>query len=387
VGYALSQRNNHAVSELCFQLSLKSADRTLSRLLRECITDQFYADGSYSQQSPTYQRLAVHTLVWLRVTAQLDDSTMRAIDDAIAASATYLARIVDPVSGFAPNYGPNDGALLLDLDARARGDFGPLLDLLGHGDGTSETVAWLGQRGDRPGAVSAESTYITLTRGTVHTLIRCGLGRHRLSHDDQLAIDVWIDGQNVAPDPGTFRYTAPAPWRNALTSAEAHSRPRAGTPPRRVGRFLTVPPEGATVLSRSDSAGVAGVAMSQRSGEGSCVRVVTVDALGVTVVDVAVMVDHISRINTALGTEALVTVRGAPVTTRRASESDPTSGWQSTSYADRRPAAALEADLMPGQPLVTTAGRPSPQRQAAAIALAADVVPPRDLAMLRDLGD
>lgn len=205
MGYALSQRNNHAVSELCFQLSLKSADRTLSRLLRECITDQFYADGSYSQQSPTYQRLAVHTLAWLRVTTQLDDSTTRAIDDAIAASATYLARIVDPVSKFAPNYRPNDGALLLDLDACPRGDFGHLLDLLGHGDGTSEAVAWLGQHRHGGTTTASESTYITLTRGTVHTMIRCGLGRHRLSHDDQLAVDVRTDGVNVVPDPGNYR--------------------------------------------------------------------------------------------------------------------------------------------------------------------------------------
>jgi hypothetical protein len=154
-----------------------------------------------------------------------------------------------------------------------------------------------------------------------------------------------------------------------------------------VGRFLTVPPERVAVLARSDANSVTGVAMSQGAGTATCIRVVAVDELGVTLMDVAVRGDHVFRLNRAAGALGTVTVGGAPARTRRANEGDPASGWQSLSYADRRPTAAVEADLVPGRPLVTTVGQPSPERHAVAIALADGHVPAEDLATLRHLGD
>src|SRR5690606_7716177 len=76
--YALSQRNNHAISEAGFLWGASALLRGLpraerlrrraERALNEAIRDQFLPDGSYAQHSPTYQRLALHVLLWcLRV--------------------------------------------------------------------------------------------------------------------------------------------------------------------------------------------------------------------------------------------------------------------------------------------------------------------------------
>jgi hypothetical protein len=45
----------------------------------------------------------------------------------------------------------------------------------------------------------------------------------RPGHADQLHLDLWWRGLNVAQDAGTYRYTAQPPWENALTSAFVHN--------------------------------------------------------------------------------------------------------------------------------------------------------------------
>lgn len=364
VGYALSQRNNHAISELCFLLTLTPDDRRLNRLLRECIADQFYADGSHSQQSPTYQRLAVHTLLWLDQVTSLHPRTKAAIDVALERSGLFLARIVDPVSSHAPNYGPNDGALLLDLDATARSDFAPTLDLLGIGGGSSESAAWLGRRDTPdPGRVSKASTYVTLTVDEVHVLMRCGTGRHRPAHDDQLAVDVWMHGENVIPDAGTYRYTAPAPWGNALTSAEVHARTRLkGHAPTRIGRFLTAPVPAATLSARHEQDGAIGVTAELQTEQGALRRTVCADAAGVSILDETSHGPALGRITHAIPATPPVQVEAPQQEELTPVDGDPTSGWISPHYGQRVACGATDYEFQAGEPARTTAGRASSAR-------------------------
>jgi hypothetical protein len=59
-----------------------------------------------------------------------------------------------------------------------------------------------------------------------------GNGGH--AHNDQLALDLTIDGRDVLRDPGTYTYTALPDLRNAYRSASAHAgpRPASGEPSR-----------------------------------------------------------------------------------------------------------------------------------------------------------
>lgn len=82
----------------------------------------------------------------------------------------------------------------------------------------------------------------------LHLVIRCGnamqdhAGVH--AHEDQLAFDLWLDGNHIAADPGTYVYTASTSWRNRYREASSHHAPclvgpeniperGAFTPPRR----------------------------------------------------------------------------------------------------------------------------------------------------------
>lgn len=66
----------------------------------------------------------------------------------------------------------------------------------------------------------------------VFLAVRCGeiglkgLGAH--AHCDQLAIELVVDGADVARDPGTYLYTALAHRRNDYRSVKAHHAPRSG---------------------------------------------------------------------------------------------------------------------------------------------------------------
>jgi hypothetical protein len=59
---------------------------------------------------------------------------------------------------------------------------------------------------------------------------------------DQLHFDLWWRGTNIAQDPGTYLYNAPAPWDNALVSTRFHNTITLDGRDQmsRGGRFLTL---------------------------------------------------------------------------------------------------------------------------------------------------
>lgn len=347
LGYALSQRNNHAISELVFLISLLGPQRRLCRLLHEVLDDQFYPDGSYSQQSFNYQRLAVQALQWLLLTREDLPPRLRVrIIDAVARSRDFLARCSDPVSGWLPNYGANDGALLFHLDDTDHRDFRPFLTALGlraKDEPRFGAALWL--RVDevaahRTDAAERPSTYLTLRGPRSLLLTRAGSHGHRAGHADQLAVDLWIDGHNVVKDPGSYRYTAPAPWGNALTGIEVHSTVRAvDESVMRLSRFLSEPLHDGHLVARAVS-GVDGEALLlKREAQGGLVRRALVrEGDRYVVIDHADGTDAEVRWNMAQadGRNRMLAPPGLS-STSDPSEDDPTSGWISEHYAQRGP--------------------------------------------------
>ena len=55
------------------------------------------------------------------------------------------------------------------------------------------------------------------------TFLHASSFRSRLGHMDQLHLDLWWRGRNVAADAGTYRYNAPAPWDNPLVTSRVHN--------------------------------------------------------------------------------------------------------------------------------------------------------------------
>ncbi|HEX6628790.1 MAG TPA: heparinase II/III family protein, partial [Gemmatimonadaceae bacterium] len=253
IGYGLSQRNNHGISESAglVHIGLRLAGvhpRATKwvaqgrRLLDEQIQDQFLEDGWYSQHSFFYMRVALQqALLAQRALLATGQSLAAASIGRLGAALDLIVTVIDSETGQVPNYGANDGSRVLPLSSAAYRDFRPLLTL-----GSlvlrrpmpaeipldGEVVAWIGEEPLTPGPARGEGVYrgessgwIVVRHHAIVAFLRAGILRHRPSHLDLLHLNLSIDGREVIIDPGTYAYNAPAPWKNALATAKVHNAP------------------------------------------------------------------------------------------------------------------------------------------------------------------
>lgn len=388
LGYALSQRNNHAISEATFlwlaSSVLEPSDdrlrRRAARALRECIADQFAEDGSYAQYSFTYHRLALHTLLFLDlVCRELDLRPPVDLDPVFERSFSLLTAVLEPQTGAVPNAGGNDGALLFDLTDRPISDFRPvvahLASRLGSGrpfrrGSWDEEAAWFGHE---PASVEPRSeglvrtnSYHSLRSTQTLAVLRAGSRRHRPVHADMLQVDIWIDGVNVAFDPGTYRYTAPAPWGNALTVEEVHNVPRLPGHPQgvRAGRFLWRSWSDASVAHAEESP-VPAITAHLPLGDAILERTVALSDDVVVIRDRSPAPGMIVRWNLPQAVDVRdgtvesrgwsAMVAGGRVRRLEPNFEDPTSGWRSPTYGELVPCTAVEV-VADGTEVVTAFG-------------------------------
>jgi asparagine synthase (glutamine-hydrolysing) len=255
IAYAISTHSNHTVSEALglwvvatLFPELKESARYLSlgrRLLEQEAGTQIFPDGSYSMHSLNYHRFILHIYLYALRLAELSQSpAFSLVLDRLAASIDYLHQLIDPETGQMPVYGSNDGALVLPLNSCDFTDYRPLLQLgayitrkqLLFAPGPwDEDLFWLcGTKSLSPGplpirkqtdlknAFPQGGTYIL--RGTdSQAIIRCTRFHSRPSHADQLHVDLWLHGNNIACDAGTYLYTSPGIWRNGLAHTSVHN--------------------------------------------------------------------------------------------------------------------------------------------------------------------
>ncbi len=266
VGYARSQRSNHLFSEAVglwtagtLYPELKDAagwQKQGARLLREAVLDQITPEGAYLQDSFNYQRMVLHQLLW---TIRLSEIHKIEVNPKIRTRTTaafeFIREFVDSESGRAPNHGSNDGSYILPLAACDYGDFRPLLRLgscvldrpsaLRPGP-WDEAALWLcgksAKKTEREPALSISSTAGYHRIGAEHSwaLVRAGRYTRRPFQADQLHVDLWWHGLNLARDAGTYLYNGEPPWNNGLAGTAVHNTVMVDCHDqmRRVGRFL-----------------------------------------------------------------------------------------------------------------------------------------------------
>jgi len=390
LGYAASQRNNHYLIEAAFLWSAAAAcpglprrrhiERIAGRALREAVADQFGDDGSYAQHSFTYQRLALHALLWVRFVGERTGRPLPCdFGSTFAKSVCLLGSLIDENSGRLPNLGSNDGALLFRLTDCPIGDFRPLLAHAAAASGMQsplpagrwdEEAQWFGLQpstSDRfaaPHPPAGPSAYHVFQGRASRAMLRAGPLRHRLSHADQLHLDVWIGGQNVAMDLGTYRYTAPSPWQNSLAADVVHNVPLPSGAPqaRRHGRFFWLDWPEPTVVVRfeDDDTHVVIVELAMPNAPSVTVRrlvaqhddrYVVADLLRPPAGSVrwnlpdGTAFTRIGDLLTAEGDGFIGQFFGNEATAYRAgpsSRDDPTSGWASPTYATLEPVAVVQ---------------------------------------------
>jgi hypothetical protein len=382
IGYGLSQRNNHGISESAALVHLglrlravhPDAPRWLARglqLLEEQICDQFAADGWYAQHSFTYMRVALEQALLARRALQRAGQDLSASCLArLNRSYDLLVLLVDAETGVVPNHGANDGGRVLPYSTAPYRDFRPLLTLAATVLERAvpadipiddEVVRWLGLPVPRRDPARADGVHtgssgwaVARVRDAV-VFLRAGTYSHRPSHLDALHVDVRFGAREVVIDPGTFSYNAPPPWRNALASAVVHNGPvlDALEPAQRGPRFLWYSwPSARVVQTLVDADTVRLIAEVPARVR----REITVAAGQVRVVD-SVLDEQVSSLQVTwllhpeVQGEGLVESAGAE--SIAAQEGDVT-GWFSPTYGSRLPSRVLRVRVARGAERLTS---------------------------------
>ena len=251
IDYALSQNNNHGISEAVglFTVGIlfpefRQAESWLARgrdLLESQARTQIYDDGAYVQHSMNYHRVMLHDYLWAMRLGETNAAPFsEALYGRLLRSTEFLDAVTDPVSGRVPNYGNNDGTQVLPLTDCEYGDFRPTLQALyylcsrqrrfapGPWD---EGLIWLFRetalaapmRPSKQRTMLTSSGYYLMNGRESWAMIRCADYHDRPAHADQLHLDLWWRGLNVAIDSGTYHYNAPPPWETVFTGTAAHN--------------------------------------------------------------------------------------------------------------------------------------------------------------------
>jgi hypothetical protein len=265
LGYARSQRSNHLISEavglwtagtLYPELREAQVWQNLgAHLLRQAVLDQITTRGVSQQHSFNYQRMILHLLLWtLRLAAIHHAPLPEDIRGRAQAALNFIRPFVDPQSGLAPSYGSDDGSLVLPLAMGSYRDFRPLLqlgatvlDLPALQPGAwDEAALWFGMKTsvaeekEAAPPPSIDTGYFRLGDQNSWALIRAGRYARRPFQADQLHVDVWWQGVNLARDAGTYLYNGASPWNNGFAGTAAHNTVIVDQQDqmRRAGRFL-----------------------------------------------------------------------------------------------------------------------------------------------------
>lgn len=284
IGYAVSQKNNHAISEAVGLLTtswlfpeLRGSDhwQKIGRgVLEREVARQVYDDGSYVQHSMNYHRVILHTCLWAIRLAELNDRPLsQALTQRISQAGNFLYEMLDSTSGHVPNYGANDGALPLPLTACDYREYRPTVQASAfHASGKrllregpwDEMLLWLyGDNAVRSDVAEGESVssrfdaggYYTLRKGDSWCMVRCHTYRDRPTHVDMMHVDLWHCGINVLSDSGTYKYFVPddLAMERFFKDIRAHNTIEVGgvSPLRLASRFLWLPWSAARCLEHS----------------------------------------------------------------------------------------------------------------------------------------
>lgn len=220
-------KNNHTISELVGMIigswccgdsgRMKYAYNTLD----EIISEQFGEDGGYTQQSFNYQRLA---LMDLEIVLSIERKTGKCLNDKsknrLLNSALQIYQCQDE-SGDVPNYGSNDGALILPLTTGGYRDFRQGINAvyaliqgsqLYNFPYLSEELLWLNYSpencpmNETRKSIDFPATGLSVFRSKQSwMMIVC---KRKMHHMDNGHIDLWVDGKNVLCDAGSYSYAS-----------------------------------------------------------------------------------------------------------------------------------------------------------------------------------
>jgi hypothetical protein len=291
LAYARAQNNNHLLSEAAGLITAglalpdhPQAARWLKlgrRWFEHGLCTQIAPAGAYCQHSANYHRLMLQLALWV-AGVQVEGGRLKgegmtfdfrtfgklraspSTFDRLSAATRWLMALCDPETGRLPNLGPNDGAYVFPLTVGPFSDYRPVLQaaaraflredafepgpwdemslwLQVEGSGLKGGLRTSGRLGFGPSTFNVQQPAIL--RNTQHgswAYLRAARFTSRPGHADQLHLDLWWRGLNIAQDAGTYLYNALPPWDNALSNAFVHNTITVNGQDQmtRAGRFL-----------------------------------------------------------------------------------------------------------------------------------------------------
>jgi len=252
IAYARSQKNNHAISEgvglwtvgvLFPEFKAAKNWRKLGRrVIEEEAQRQIYDDGSYIQHSMNYHRLMLHDYLWAVRLGQINGCAFPTeLLDRLRLAAEFLYQVMDLKTGRAPNYGSNDGALILPLNGCDYLDYRPVVQAMSYllnrerrfdTGPWDEDLIWLfgiealntsSKKIEQRSTNAHAGGYYTLRGSQSWGMIHCHSYRDRPCHAGMLHFDLWYKGVNLLRDAGTFQYYCEPPWEHYFKSTAAHN--------------------------------------------------------------------------------------------------------------------------------------------------------------------
>jgi len=253
VQYAMAQDNNHGTSEAAalfiggsWLAALGVAEgRSWEKAGRRWLEDRaarlIGAQGSFSQYSLNYHRVMLDTFSMVEVWRRRNGlAALSARWQSRAREATHwLYGMVCPTNGDGPNLGANDGARLLQLSDTAFRDYRPTVQLAmalfagqrayGQDGPWNNVLHWL--EVPMPDVLAQEPKtriaddggFAVLRCGSAMAMLRYPRFRFRPSQADALHLDLWVDGENLLRDAGTFSYNTDPLWLNYFGGTSSHN--------------------------------------------------------------------------------------------------------------------------------------------------------------------
>jgi hypothetical protein len=299
--YARAQNNNHLLSEaaglITAALGLPNHpkainwERTGWKWFNKGLETQISSKGAYIQHSTNYHRLMLQLALWIyalqctqesgylkeskSIQTHTSDGHLSSHSLLNLGKATgWLKKLVDKNSGRVPNLGHNDGAYVLPLTVLPYDDFRPVvqtasksfLGMSGFEPGLwDEMGLWLGDlcalesklqlTDSDPMEPNTDPATLRHPNGKSWIYLRAANITDRPGHADQLHVDLWWRGLNIAKDAGTYLYNENPPWDNSLTHTAVHNTVMVDGMEQmsRAGRFLYLDRAQGKILTHEQS--------------------------------------------------------------------------------------------------------------------------------------
>lgn len=248
----IAVRNNHAITEtltlylvgLLFPEYPKASvwKKKGKQWFETEIAYQIAKDGTYLQFSMNYHRVVVQLLTLaISVSERHGETFSNVVYDRAYQSVNFLFQCQDDKTGWLPNYGANDGALFFKLNDMEYRDYRPQLDALHYlltgqnlySENYEDRIWFYRTEIERKlyppikkkmGCVSFDiGGYYIIRDVDTFSFIRCGKYVTRPSHADNLHIDIWINGNNVLCDGGSFLYNTDSSISRYFAGTESHN--------------------------------------------------------------------------------------------------------------------------------------------------------------------